>query len=228
LKIDLSSIFLVIIVVIPGLFAQRAKGMLVPKSLVSKGASEELAELVAFGLATHAVLALLAAIVALLAGCITQSGGGRFFRAVDAWNPLGWSDSHRSEALLLCAGYIFLSFFASHCLGLVYGAITVRGGVTARLFEGATWLERFGIRGLLGERPIIYDLLNAELDSNGTTKDIFVEAEMKDGLGFYSGQLDQFAIVRDEETHRPVYLIDVWFSAGSSSPAASTSNRQNG
>jgi len=34
---------------------------------------------------------------------------------------------------------------------------------------------------------------------------------MKDGLGFYSGQLSQFAIVRDEEPHKPIFLIDVWF-----------------
>ena len=46
---------------------------------------------------------------------------------------------------------------------------------------------------------------------SGDAKTMFVEAAMKDGLGFYSGQLSQFAIVRDEEPHRPVYLIDVWF-----------------
>ncbi len=34
---------------------------------------------------------------------------------------------------------------------------------------------------------------------------------MKDQRGFYSGQVSQFAIVKDEEPHKPIYLIDVWF-----------------
>src|SRR5580704_16043109 len=177
--------------------------MLVPKPLSSKGASEELAELVAFGLATHGILVFLAATVAVIAGWSIRGDGNHFFRAVDKWDTSNWSVSHPSEAVLPCAGYVFVSFFASHCLGLVYGAFSVEGGLTTRLLNRATWLERFGIRGLLGERPIIYELLNAELNSQGIPKDIFVEAEMKNGLGFYSGQLSQFAIVRDEESHRP-------------------------
>jgi hypothetical protein len=46
---------------------------------------------------------------------------------------------------------------------------------------------------------------------HGTTKSVFVEVEMKEGLGFYSGQLSQFAIVKDDEPHKPIFLIDVWF-----------------
>jgi len=34
---------------------------------------------------------------------------------------------------------------------------------------------------------------------------------MKGGLGFYSGQLNQFAILRDEEPHKPIYLVKAWF-----------------
>ena len=64
--------------------------------------------------------------------------------------------------------------------------------------------------GLLGERPIIYEVLNPALD-RGTTQSVFVEVEMKDALGFYSGQLSQFAIVKDDEPHKPIFLIDVWF-----------------
>lgn len=82
---------------------------------------------------------------------------------------------------------------------------------TTKLLANATWLRKwFGVTGLLGERPIIYEVLNPALDQ-GTSNSVFVEVEMKDGLGFYSGQLSQFAIVRDEEPHKPIFLIDVWF-----------------
>jgi hypothetical protein len=53
MKIDLSTIFVVMMVVIPELFAQRSRDLLIPRSLKPKGASEELAELAALGMATH-------------------------------------------------------------------------------------------------------------------------------------------------------------------------------
>ena len=211
MKIDLSSIFLVIIVVIPGLFAKRAKALLVPDSVALKGASEELAELVALGLATHALLAFAAAAISIFAGWLTQTGTYHLFRRVDQWNPAVWCHSHLSEAFLLGAAYVFVSFLVSHCLGLIYGAFTLKGGITARLLDRATWLERYGIRGLLGDRPIIYELLNPELNAEGIAKKIFVEAHLKSDQGFYSGQVSQFAIVRDEEPHKPVFLIDPWY-----------------
>ena len=99
-------------------------------------------------------------------------------------------------------------------MGLVYGGISLNGGLTAKLLQRATWLGRFGIRGFLGERPIIYELLDAQVNDEGESKTVFVETEMKDGLGFYSGQLSQFAIVRDEEPHRPIYLVEPWYKNG--------------
>jgi len=63
------------------------------------------------------------------------------------------------------------------------------------------------INGLLAELPIIYTVLNHNIDDGV----VFVEVEMKDALGFYSGQLGQFAIVKDEEPHKPIFLIEVWF-----------------
>ncbi len=41
---------------------------------------------------------------------------------------------------------------------------------------------------------------------------------MREGLGLYSGQLSQFAIVQDEEPHKPIYLIDVWYRKDRSMP----------
>ena len=40
---------------------------------------------------------------------------------------------------------------------------------------------------------------------------VFVEIELRDEQGFYSGQVSQYAIVKDEEPHKPIVLIDVWF-----------------
>lgn len=211
MKIDLSTLLLVVIVVIPGLVAQRARDLLMPRSLVDKGASEELAELVAFGVFTHGVLAFFFAIVLLLIGTFSKAGPLHYFASLDQWHVTAWANSNRSLATIGSFTYIFLSFFASHCLGLLFGVLNSEGGLTARIVVHSPWLQRFGITGLLGERPIIYELLNAEADADGNPKTIFLEAEMKNGLVFYSGQLSQFAIVRDEEAHRPLYMIDPWY-----------------
>jgi len=106
---------------------------------------------------------------------------------------------------------VFISFALSHWLGLVYGVWRQSSPITTALLAKATWLQRRGITGLLGERPIIYEALNPKIDSKGTPYLVFLELEMKDSGGFYSGQLSQFAIVRDEDPHKPIFLINAWF-----------------
>jgi hypothetical protein len=202
---------LVIVAVIPGLFAQRTRNHLVPRSFAPRGASAELAELVALGIATHGMFAFISAAILFFFGWFRHGDPDYFFSKLDLLVGGQWFPQHPVETSLIAFGYIFLSFFFSHWLGFIYGLLRLKSPFTTMLFANATWLRRwFGLSGLLGERPIIYEVLNPVLD-HGATKSVFVEVEMKDGLGFYAGQLSQFAIVRDEEPHKPIFLIDVWF-----------------
>lgn len=210
MKIDLSTIFLAIIAIIPGLFAQRSRNLIAPRSLEAQGASAELAELVALGIATHGILAYIVAGLLLLFGYLLHCNPSYFFARIDSSEANVWYIQHTAETALLVTTYVFVSFFFSHLLGFIYGAWRLQSPVTTRLFGHAEWPKRFGIRGLLGERPIIYEVLNPEID-NDVAKLVFVELEMKDGLGFYSGQLSQFAIVKDEDPHKPIFMINVWF-----------------
>jgi hypothetical protein len=211
LKFDFSTILLVIVAVIPGLFAQRTRNQLVPRSFAPQGASAELAELVALGVATHGILAFLSATILFLLGWLRKGNPDYFFSKIDSLLAGQWFSQHTIEVSLIAFSYVIFSFFVSHWLGFVNGLLRLKSPVTTKLFAKATWLRNwFDVAGLLGERPIIYEVLNPTLD-HGTTKSVFLEVEMKNGLGFYSGQLSQFAIVRDEEPHKPIYLIDVWF-----------------
>lgn len=211
MKFDFSTILLVIVAVIPGLFAQRTRNQLVPRSFDPQGASAELAELVALGVVTHGILAFLSAILLLLLGWLRMGDPDYFFSKLDSPLTGQWCSQHIVEVSLIAFGYVIFSFFFSHWLGFINGLLRLKSPFTTLLFARAAWLRRwFGVEGLLGERPIIYEVLNPALD-HGTAKSVFVEVEMKDGLGFYSGQLSQFAIVRDEEPHKPIFLIDVWF-----------------
>jgi hypothetical protein len=216
LKFDVSTILLAILAVIPGLFAQRTRNQLVPRSFASQGASAELAELVALGIATHGILGFLAAFFFGLLGWIEKRSPDYYFSFFDSLIDSRWFSQHVVETFLLASTYIFFSFFFSHWIGFVYGAWRSNSPLTTRLFAKASWLrKKFGVTGLLGERPIIYEVLNPSLDSDGT-KSVFVELEMKGEVGFYSGQLSQFAIVKDEDPHKPIFLIDVWYKQGRS------------
>jgi len=211
LKFDVSTILLVIVAVIPGLFAQRSRNQLVPRSFAPQGASAELAELVALGVSTHGILVFLSAIALLLVGWLRNGDPDHFFSKFDSLIAGQWCSQHIVEASLIASGYVFVSFFVSHWLGFACGVWRSNSPFTTKLLANATWLRRwFGVTGLLGERPIIYEVLNPTLD-RGITKSVFVEVEMKDGLGFYSGQVSQFAIVKDDEPHKPIFMIDVWF-----------------
>jgi hypothetical protein len=208
LKFDFSTLLLVIVAIIPGLFAQRTRNQLAPRSFAPQGASAELAELVALGVATHGTLAFISAIILFLFGWLRKGDPDYFFSELDSLIAGQWCSQHIIEASLIAFIYIFFSFLISHWLGFIYGLFRLKSPFTTMLF---TKLQRwFGIDGLLGERPIIYEVLNPD-NNNGIAKSVFVEVEMKDGLGFYSGQLFQFAIVRDEEPHKPIFLIDVYF-----------------
>ena len=95
-------------------------------------------------------------------------------------------------------------------MGFLYGVWRLQSPLPKTWLGKGSWLARVGIRGILAERPIIYEVLNPEM-RDGVQKLVFVELEMKSDVGFYSGQLDQFAIVKDEQPHKPIFLINVWW-----------------
>ena len=211
MRLDLPTLFIFIVAVVPGLFAQRTRNQLVPQSFAPQGASAELAELIALGVATQGILAFLAAAILSFTGWLLRGNYRYFFSKIDSLIASQWCSQHILEASLVASGYVFVSFFFSHWLGFLYGLMRSNSPITRKVFAKAVWLQRwFGVTGLLGERPIIYEVLNPEQD-HGEAQSVFVEVELKNGLGFYSGQLSQFAIVKDDEPHKPIYLIDVWF-----------------
>ena len=213
MKIDLSTVVLVILCVIPGLFAQRSRNLVCPRSFDEQGSSAELGELVALGISTHGVLILLGAVFLFFLGVCHGFKPATYFREVDVWPVRAWASDHVTEALLSAVLYVFASFALSHWLGIIYGIWRFRSPVTQRVL-GRAKLERFGVQGLLGERPIVYEAFSpSKKNADGTPHLVFVEIELKGGLGFYAGQLSQFAILRDDEPHKPVYLISAFFKA---------------
>ena len=174
MKIDLSTIFLIIVAVIPGLFAQRSRNLVTPHSLAEQGISAELAELVALGISTHGILVYLTVVIFAFLGWLLGDGPNYFFHTFKLLHSGEWCADHIAIVAPIAATYIFFSFLLSHWLGFIYGVWRLNSPITTMLRGKTNWLKRFGVTGLLGERPIIYEVLNPELEDS-TAKSIFVD-----------------------------------------------------
>ncbi|HZL28407.1 MAG TPA: DUF6338 family protein [Acidobacteriaceae bacterium] len=211
MKIDFSTIFLLIFLVLPGLFSRRSQNSVAPKSLEDLGATEELAEFVVQGLSVHLLIAAICFWFMALLGFFRWCDWRVYFRLLDSSDPELWMKHHASEAIFCFAAYVLMTFLVGHLLGLFIGVWRLHRPVTSYIWSRFDWMRRFGIAGSLGERPIIYDVLDPELDKSGNPSIVFVEVEMKSELGFYAGQVSRYAVVKDSEAHKQIYITETWF-----------------
>ena len=214
MKLDLSTVFLVVLCVIPGLFALRARNMVCPRSFEEQGTTAELGELVALGITTHGILVCLVVCGLWCAGLCAHFTPNRYITLADRLYVTAWTTSHKVETLFLATLYVFASFAISHWLGIIYGSRRLQNPITAKvLLSRNSYISRkLGITGLLGERPIIYEALSPPAEeADGPPFLVFVEIELKSSAGFYTGQVSQFSILRDAEPHKPIYLIEASF-----------------
>jgi hypothetical protein len=81
MKIDLSTIFMLTAFFIPGLIFRRSRNRVVPRSLLAKGATEEIAELAGFALLVHVGI--------FLAFCVSMAfiGAWRMDRSAGTTQP---------------------------------------------------------------------------------------------------------------------------------------------
>ncbi len=134
-----------------------------------------------------------------------------FFSTLDQANPEVWAKLHPTETTMLFGSYVVLTFIVGYLFGLLCGVWRLNHPVTSFLLKNANWLQRLGVTRSLGERPIIYQVLSPEISPEGVPSIVFVEVEMKGNLGFYSGQVRQYAVVKDGEPHKLIYIVEVWF-----------------
>ena len=64
---------------------------------------------------------------------------------------------------------------------------------------------------LFEERPLSFELFSGEAVNRKTDLIYFLEIQLRDEKGFVTGELAKYAIVKDEESHRPVVLRDAQF-----------------
>jgi len=153
-------------------------------------------------------------IVALLVGLLNKHSTYAYFLAADRFDYVLWSAFHRSEATLAISTYICISIAAGYALGIVNGWLNLNHPIL-RLIESSPrvtkHLQRLGIFSLLEERPLSFEMFTGEAVSRRTDLIYFLELQLRDEKGFVTGELVKFAIVKDEEPHRPILLRDAQF-----------------
>jgi hypothetical protein len=217
MDIDLYKVVSIVLAVLPGYLARRGRDRVIPCTQRKKGATEEVAEFLIYSVAAHFILLLLYCVFWILAGFLCRQSA-LFFIA--GWLLLAPSDLMK-KLDGIPAGYLVLYLVLSlgmgwflglgrglidawHVAELVAGKLGFENSAFERFW--AKHVERFLITG----RPIIYNALLPDLDETGGRRDVFVEIDLKDNQGSITGRVASFSIANDEESHKLIYLKEVY------------------
>lgn len=217
MKIDLSAVAIVLLFVAPGYLAYWTRNHFAPRSLAPKGPAEEFAGFVVVSACTHGLLGIVAIAFAALGGLeLDLHPFGvhfdlfRVFAWADQFDLQGWLALHKGTALAILVIYFGLSCALGYLLGLPLALLDLNWHDSlwgwVRSGKLGNWMNRQGIRGTIGEQPAIYTALKPELDEYDRQKYVFVEAELRGSKGFYTGQVSDYSLSKDEDPHKLVLL----------------------
>jgi hypothetical protein len=239
MEIDLSKVVILVLAVMPGYFALRAIKSIAPLGRQRKGTTEELAEFIGYSVFSHILLLSIAISARSLAGNLLTGYSPLSLRALMLQPTSRVVEQINSLPTAITMAYLPLSFAVGWGLGFLRGLIACwkpldsLGKGLSKLEKGAQlpviWWKRLPLltlgwlllpllrlwsrwvgRFFINETPIIYDVMFPEV-SNGRPNLVFVEVELKQAQGIYTGQVINFSLLRDEEPHKLLYLADVAF-----------------
>ena len=214
LKIDLSTIALILLLVVPGLCAKKGRRKISARSFELTGPATELGELVALSLAAHLLLLLVCALFIPAVSMIYFHSVTQLFRLFDQVDLAAWSYARKSEAIGISVLYVVMSVISGYWVGFVSGWLQLSHPILRLLELSPTFtkiLHGLSIYSLLDEKPLAFELFTGEAISRRTDLIYFIELQLRDGKGFITGELIKYAVVKDEEQHRPIVLRDAHF-----------------
>jgi hypothetical protein len=114
-----------------------------------------------------------------------------------------WAWQHR----YLIVSYYITSLLFGSILGVVRG-LWERDRRIGTWLAGNRWLSallvRLGLLTFLEEAPVWYEALREQTRNERT----FVEVKLKNGAGFYTGELKSYGIVSDSERNKDFLLVN--------------------
>jgi hypothetical protein len=203
MQFDITGFAIFLAFILPGVIAQKSRDSLVPRSLKPLSAASEVGEFVLAGVWVHVFLLLTARFFFL-------------FIATEYFQHLAMDFAYDSLTRFLwnyrrfIFGYFVVSLLLGYPLGFLQGVLILkqplRKWATNSRFPTKV-LMKLGVTGFLEEQPIWYFVLK---QTRGL-RAIFVQVEMKNAAGFYTGQLISYGILDDSVKSKDFYLEKVYF-----------------
>jgi hypothetical protein len=206
MQFDVTGFLIFLGFILPGFLAQRARYSLAPRSLKPLSPVAEVGEFVLAGVWVHIFLLILFRLyfwafeeqhfVAL----INTLYNGSLSKFLWAYRAFVFT-------------YLVLSLAVGYCFGFIQGWLIIKQPVRswiARRPLPKKMLKWLGIPGFLQEDPVWYFVLKQK--SAATM--VFLEVEMRNGAGTYTGRLTSYGILDDSVKSKDFYLEDVHFREG--------------
>lgn len=117
MKIDISTIALILLLALPGLIAKRSRRKLAAQTFDQLGPTTELGELVLFSTYAHTFLLIILLVLTAIISLVRTGSTCNYFQQVDQGIVRHWLVLHATAA----AGFILLYLFASLTVGFFVG-----------------------------------------------------------------------------------------------------------
>jgi hypothetical protein len=205
MQFDITGFLIFLAFILPGFVAQKARDSITPRTLKPQSAVSEVGEFVLAGILSHIFLILI------FCGYF-QFFQKSFFAIFQNTLHYGSLPNFLWNYRPFLLAYFVLSLATGYIVGGVQGYLILRQPVRSWLLNKrplTVVLERLGIPGFLKNDPVWYFVFQQR--APGTQ--VFLDIEMRDSGGFYTGELMSYGIVDDSEENKDFYIARVNFKA---------------
>src|SRR5580692_2101111 len=202
MQFDITGFLIFLAFVLPGFVAQKTRYSVVPRPLKPLPPVGEVGELVLTGVWVH---------VLLLSGILLYFlfFQGTYFAILSNTFYYGAFSSFLWSYRSLIFAYFVCSLVTGYCFGFIQGLLIIRqpirNWVVGRRLPVRV-LRRFGLTGFLQEEPVWYFALKQRTPETM----VFLEIEMKNDVGTYTGKLKSYGILDDSVKSKDLYIEDVY------------------
>jgi hypothetical protein len=197
---DVTGLLIFLLGIVPGFIAHHARSLLIPRSLRTKSVLEETGSYILNSILIH--LFLLGCFRAVLVA-VRSAAPATLGVAMAQKQLANWAWQHRY--LIVC--YYVTSLLLGSLLGMLRGSWE-RDRRVGTWLAGNRWLSallvHLGVLTFLAEAPVWYEALRQRTRNERT----FVEVKLKNGAGFYTGELKSYGIVSDSERNKDFLLVN--------------------
>jgi hypothetical protein len=200
---DVTGLLIFLLAIVPGLLAQQSRHLIVPRSLEQKGTLEQTGEYVIDSALVHLFFLTLfrIALPLLDPAALLSMRQAVLDHTLPPW---GWNH------IYLLTAYFVLTLFGGFLLGFLRGVLALNQPVR-KILGGFGWfsrlLKQLDIPSFLQAEPVWYGVLRQSAKNEQT----FVQVRMKNGAGYYTGELKSYGIVDDFKRDKDFYLVNVFF-----------------